>query len=283
MTTEYSSFRTALSMVSDNCMYPLAPLYDENITNFVNDTITFARNNVVNKYLSARNSYNRLTFIQAHHCYVCEAYNTNIKCSYIDCNIGRAGLYGWLYCPACEHFVKADKERRELQLTCLPISSYNFLRETNVMFWRKSRSTTKPSYLETNANFNMDGCDTFSVPSKYKLLVVSIHWEDPRLGLLEKGLPLANLIFFNRNIFGYHQNHMIDTIIRTCKLSNNSKWRKFWIKHITEQYKHANGWLEFYTIAVRNKIPREVILNILDSWGMFYLGRHLLCKDPDDY
>lgn len=283
MTTEYSSFQTELSMVSNNSVYALALAPTQYITNFVTNTITFAKNNIVNKYLSARNSYKRLTFIQDSHCYVCETYNTNVKCSYIDCNLGRAGLYGWIYCPECEHFVKADKERRELQLTCLPISSYNFLRESNVMFWRKSRSTTKPSYLETNAHFNMDGCDTFSVPSKYKLLVAGVHWKDPRMGILEKGLPLANLIFFNRHIFGYHQNHMIDTIIRTCKLSNNSKWLNFWIDHITEQYKHANGWLEFYKISVRNKIPREVILNILDLWGLFYLGHHLLVKDLDDY
>ena len=129
----------------------------------------------------------------------------------------------------------------------------------------------------------MDGCDTFSVPSKYKLLVAGVHWEDPRMGILEKGLPLANLIFFNRHIFGYHQNHMIDTIIRPCKLSNNSKWLDFWTKHITDQYQHANGWLEFYKISVRNKIPREVILNILDCWGMFYLGEHLSIRNLDDY
>ena len=45
-----------------------------------------------------------------------------------------------------------------------------------------------------------------------------------------------------------------------------------WTKSIKKHYEHANGWHEFYRIAVRNNIPRVIILQILQYWGLFNLS-----------
>lgn len=236
---------------------------------FVNNIINEGISNIQKSCTSAHNAFIRCTFITMNTCYVCDQYNTETRQLNIDSYIGRMLLYGWIYCPKCKPFVLIDKDYRERNLDVLPFSTYKHLGDIDLKFWRKSKTTNIKSYLVENAKLNIYNSDAILFKLKYNRLAAAIYWVDNKE--LEKAIPFANLIFYNRNIFGYNTNYILKNVINTQNLINDKKWKDKWSSYFDIEYTHANGWLEFYKIAIRNKIPREIILKILDIWGNFFL------------
>ena len=253
------------------------------ITNFVSDIIDYSTTMVITNRMNANNAYRRATFTQMNWCYVCNKSTQDVQQTYMDSFIGRNLLYGWTYCESCKPYIKLDKSYREKKLAVLPLSTYLHLGNINIQFWRRPSIINKPSYLHQMAQISVGGMDSILIKHKYKVLCALVMWEDEG-EYLEKAIPLANLIFYNRNIFDYNYTTSVQNILEKSAYINDSKWHNKWVTLFKTEYDKANGWLEFYKIATRNNIPREIILSILDYWGMFQLGKHYTIYNEDyDY
>ena len=86
---------------------------------------------------------------------------------------------------------------------------------------------------------------------------------------LTKCVPLSNIIYHNRGMFGYDSTTIINKTLQRSEYSNNKEWFLKWKSRFDEHYLNANGWLEFYKVCVRKNIPVPIINNILELWGMF--------------
>ena len=243
------------------------------INSFIQDIMQYSVVHSFYKYQSAHWAFRRMTFIQSDYCYVCEKSTSEIDVCKIDNHLGNF-LYGWIFCPDCKPYVMHDKYIREKNMEVLPKTSYNHLYKTIFRFWRQSSNPTISPYLQEHAKLEIDSGNAFEFKPKYNTLCVSINWDTDSDGNLCKAIPLANLIFYNRNIFGYRPETMVNTILSRSKLIHDVEWLNKWTSRIHEHYIHANGWLEMYKIATRYKIPREIILDIMNLWGMFSLGKH---------
>lgn len=247
------------------------------IENFVNDIIRGISDKHINLTMKAPNSFMRMTFIVDGKCYCCEKTRQNIKEIRIDNFLG-FNRYGWICCEECKPFVMIDKGRREKKMNCLPYTCYKNYTDKRLKFWR--HSTSDPSlepYLVENAKFEHCSANGFEVRDKYNSLTASVSWEthdkNGRLiNFLIKAIPVSNLIFFNRDLFGYNIYTFKKNFIDKCEYINDLFWCTKWLKSIKKHYEHANGWHEFYRIAVRKNIPRVIVLQILAYWGLFNLS-----------
>jgi len=217
-----------------------------------------------------------MTFIETDKCYSCNRYSNTVREIYIDNFLGK-NRYGWICCEDCMKFVLIDKTFRETKMECLPTSSYNEFSLRNVKFWRESKNKAISPYLIENARIETDEANGLHYQNKYDTMCAVISWPaaNPLPGgysTLMKAIPLANLIFYNRDIFGYKSKVMKDKILSKSKFINNQQWLSKWLKLINKHYNFANTWLEFYKTATRYKIPREITLEIMKYWGMFTLN-----------
>lgn len=252
------------------------------ISNFIGDLIWKGVDNYTTKSLEAVTCFMRNTFVEGGKCYACNMVRNDIKEIYIDNFIGK-NLYGWIYCSDCEPYIMADKSRREKRINSIPSSLHKHINQTNIKFWRISSNSSISPYIVENAKLELEHGNAFDVQTKYNTLCVSINWPTDKISMgmyrderLMKVVPLANLIFYNRNIFGYSKYNMIERFLSQSKYANDTKWLSKWTGYINAHYVHANGWLEFYKVATRGNIPRDLILNIMGYWGMFNLGDHYI-------
>tara|TARA_B100000902_G_scaffold372657_1_gene399855 strand:+ start:65 stop:856 length:792 start_codon:yes stop_codon:yes gene_type:complete len=244
--------------------------------NYIQTVIEEACYNIRNKCFLANIGFRRKTFIQSGKCYVCNKEDCSTEESIID-NIYGTNLYGWIYCAECKPFVLIDKENRETFMNVLPRRTYRHLNRHKFKFWRKSSNPSIISYLQSDALLELEQCDGFEYKHKYNAMCANITWPSPENSSypkLLKAIPFSNLIFHNRDVFGYKTHDMIERILSNCEYINNTYWMGKWKPLIKEQYTHANGWLEFCKVATRKEIPRDITLLILDMWGMFQLSKN---------
>ena len=192
------------------------------IKNFVNDILKNALNKTYNNLQNAHSSFMRMTFIDSDKCYSCNRYSNTVREIYIDNFLGR-NRYGWICCEDCRKFVLIDKTFREIKMECLPMSSYNEFSHRNVKFWRESKNKAISPYLIENARIETDEANGLHYQNKYDTMCAVVSWpvENPLPGEylnLMKAIPLANLIFYNRGIFGYTSNVMKDKILSKLNL-----------------------------------------------------------------
>ena len=241
------------------------------IENFVDDIIRGSIDNYTDLALKAPNSFMRMTFIAQDKCYCCENIRQSTKEIRIDNYLG-FNRYGWICCDECKPYIMIDKESREKKMDCLPYTSYKDYTTEQIKFWR--HSTSDPSlepYLIENAKFEYCSANAFEIKHKYNSLTASVSWE-VRHKFLTKAIPVSNLIFFNRNLFGYDVSTFKKNFINKSSYSNDLFWCTKWVKSVKKHYEHANSWLEFYRIAVNKNIPRVIILQILVYWGLFNIS-----------
>ena len=247
------------------------------IENYIEDIIRGATDKHINLTKKAPNSFMRMVFISEGKCYCCGHNRQDTKEIRIDNYLG-FNRYGWITCGECRPFVMLDKLRREKKMDCLPYKCYKDYTTKNIKFWRHSLiDTNLEPYLVNNARFEHCSANGFEFKKKYNSLTASVGWEthdkNGRLiSFLVKAIPVSNLIFFNRNLFGFNVSTFKKNFIDKSEYSDDLVWCNKWTKSIKKHYEHANGWHEFYRIAVRNNIPRVIILQILQYWGLFNLS-----------
>lgn len=248
------------------------------IENFIDDIIRGTTDKHINLKLKAPNSFMRMVFISQDKCYCCEKIRQSTKEIKIDNYLG-FNRYGWICCNECMPYIMINKAEREKKMDCLPFTCYKDYTRKNIKFWR--HSTTDPNlepYLVEDAKFEYSSANAFEIKNKYNTLTASITWEardkDGQLinYFLTKAIPVSNLIFFNRNLFGYDVSTFKKMFINKSNYRNDLFWCTKWIKSIEKHYEHANSWLEFYRIAVHKNIPRVIILQILVYWGLFNIS-----------
>ena len=205
-------------------------------------------------------------------CYVCEKEQVETDSCRIDNFMGSNLLMGWIYCKHCEAYVKMNKKMREITMDQLPESSYKHFNEKKVQFWRVSSNKNIIPYVQKNAMIDCNVMGAFEFRQKYKTFCIVVNWKTDHSDSLYKPIPLANLIFYNRNIFGYTVNNMIENILSKSKYIHNYNWYTKWKHMFEEHYVHANGWSEFCKISNRHKIPLDIVSYIKEYWGMFILS-----------
>jgi hypothetical protein len=251
------------------------------LNQFIQDVIWKGSDTYRCKRLFASIAFRRKTFIIQDKCYVCNNQkNDTVECDIDNC-LGRNYLYGWIYCPDCKPYVYLDKARREKNMDYLPASTHQHINNLELKYWRQPSTAGVLPYLVEDAKIEHEQNDAFEIKTKYNTLCSVVNWPVENASgsadMMVKAIPLANLVFYNRGIFGHSANIMSDKFLSKSAYINDSAWFSKWMRVINIQYTHANGWLEFYRVATRNNIPRELILNIMNYWGMFSLGTH--CKN----
>jgi hypothetical protein len=240
-------------------------------------------NQMFKKITDARWSLMRMTFIQADYCYVCEKPDLTTKEVQIDNIMGR-NRHGWICCDNCEKYVRVAKIMEEMAMPTLPFSITHDLTTKNIYFWRKSSNKDISPYVQTVARIDDDSSNSIEWKNKYNTACVVVSWPsslnvNPNqtqyvsdlnyIPWLSKSIPISNVIFHNRNLFGFDSSCIINKTIKNSHLANNKVWFNKWKKRFDEHYLHANGWLEFYKVCVHKNIPESIIKNILLAWGMF--------------
>lgn len=242
----------------------------------------------VDRCISAKWGFRRMTFIEQDKCYICDKYFNNISVIKLDSFLG-SNLYGWLTCNDCKQYVMMFKQIKEKNMNCIPqgaaisgVSTLPGRHETRtIRFWRESSDKKITPYLVTDATFDTENGDIFSYKDKYDTLSTCVGWNyntndvaSYSKNALVKYIPLANLIFHNRDFFGYDNTEFQKKILNNSEYSKDIKWLSKWNNRSENQYTIANSWLIFYKLCYRNNIPREIILHILRLWGMFSLHKY---------
>ena len=230
----------------------------------------------------AKISLMRMTFVQADYCYVCDQDNRITKEVTPDNILGR-NRYGWICCDSCEKYVNIAKKMEEMGMNSLPRSITHHLTTENLKFWRKSSNPTIRPYIQMIAGLDDDTSNCIEWKPKYNTTCATISWpaslspsqtqylQGPLANYpsLTKCVPLCNIIYHNRNIFGYDSTCVVNKTLQRSQYINNNDWSLKWKSRFDDHYLNANGWLEFYKVCVRKNIPVSIINQILELWGMF--------------
>lgn len=240
------------------------------VKNYVEDLLKFGKTNVETGLHNAKNAFRRGTFVTMNTCYICNKFYTDLEDTYLDSFIGKYMFYGWIHCKDCKQFALKDKDRREINLGVLPLSTYTYLSDIKLKFLLKKCNDSH--ILIKSAGLSIGHQDCILIDCKYKTLVASVYWYNDRdelLGLVK--IPFSNLIFHNRNIFGYSYEISIDNILKKSHHFQNTYWRNKWSQKFKKEYSKANTWEEYVKISLNKKIPEDVNLLVLDYLGYFHL------------
>tara|TARA_B100001093_G_C26811709_1_gene1007855 strand:+ start:478 stop:1308 length:831 start_codon:yes stop_codon:yes gene_type:complete len=242
------------------------------VKNFVEDLLEFGKINVETGIHNATNAFRRETFVTMNTCYICNKFYSDLKYTYLDSFIGKYLLYGWIHCKDCKQFAIKDKDRRELNLEVLPLSTYTYLSDTKLNFmYKKCNNIYK---IIKSLGLSIGHQDCIFIHYKYKILTASVYWYTDKNGLSKlMEIPFSNLIFHNRNIFGYSYENSINNILKKSHHFQNTNWKNKWVKKFKKEYSKANTWEEYYKVSIRKGIPKETNLLILDFLGYFYLRK----------
>lgn len=168
-------------------------------------------NNIISKYIIASDGYpKRLTMISLSYCPICG--NTNTDCSIIPSSEwnGRFNNYGWICCINCLNIVNIAKFYFECNKS--KALSYKYyesnLYRADLSFWRVSSNKKISPYLE-NGFYNECCNDLFYISNTRNRLYCQISWYNDKtrkdiFNIYLKGIPLSNIIYHNREIFGYN-------------------------------------------------------------------------------
>jgi len=239
------------------------------VKNYVDDLLKFGKTSVETGIYNAKNAFRRTTFVSMNTCYICHKYRPDLADTYMDSFIGKYMLYGWIHCPDCKNFALKDKDRRELDLGVLPLSTYEHLAEKKFKFMLTKGNNS--NYIKA-AYLSIGQQDCILSHYRHKVLVASLSWyidENSTYGREE--IPFSNLIFNNRTVFGYNYQSINNSILKNSCHFQNSKWRNRWVNKFKEEYNKANTWEEFCKISLRKNIPKDTNSIILNYLGYFYI------------
>ena len=179
-------------------------------------------NKIIEKCLKTFHDVNkfrpvRMVMISTKECYICDnRYNTTDS-TYIK-NYLRLHHYGYQFCKKCKCLVNIFIDIYEESGDYIPNNKFDKNQLQNLKFFRISSDTTIKPYIEKNAwlNINLFPIMELRKQPEYKnnKLTTTICWGlDEQDAYTHKTILLSNLIYNNRNIFGYSPNN---GILNTC-------------------------------------------------------------------
>jgi len=225
------------------------------LTNEIVDTI-------IDKWTTITDRYTRLVMKRVDWCSVCDKIyeGENIKTLTVDSSRSRM-LYGWLLCRRCcvyEDLIKQYYYKH--YCTFIPYSVCKHYKNYTFNFYRKSSNPSIVPYIQTQAYYKHNDYDFLTIDTKTSHVYAQISWKYTNNLDWTKLINLSNLIFYNRNIFGYS--------IRDLNMSHLSK--RF-SKGIIRQYNQSNEWYVLCCILYRNRIiqyiPYLIRQNIFKYWN----------------
>jgi hypothetical protein len=231
------------------------------ITSYINNLLF----EIVERYISFSGYYpSRLVMIPMNKCYCCKEQNSDIELVeyHSDDYVGKFHNYGWIVCRNCEIYLKLYRFYYEKKYTnYLPNRLVDFYKKKKFNFWRVSQSNKnlKP-YLHKKAFYmGLISGDLFKLSpniiyetkeANEQRICMCLNWYNhyDYNNNFKKYVPLANVIFYNKDIFGNDFKHLNFTDI-LC----NSKW----INLFKKEYQISNNYMAIYKIICL-KVPEDI-------------------------
>ena len=213
--------------------------YIHDIKDIINDLI----DNTMRKYIIAAHVYpKRLTMISMIYCPICEKNNIDVSIISLNTWDGKFNNHGWISCNECINIINMAKQNYETKKNF--ILSYDYynpeLYISDINFWRISSNNKIKPYLETGF-YNQYASDFFYIHLKKQRLYCQISWyknkkiEFSRYNIYVKGVPFSNLIFHNREIFGYDVKYFY-------KKNNSIPFSNKFLKYFKNEYNISNTY-----------------------------------------
>ena len=169
-------------------------------------------------------------------CFICNQYKSSTYSIYIK-NYLRFRNYGYQFCKKCECLADIFLDLYEESGKYIPNYKFNKKLLKKIKFFRVSSNPSIKPCIETGW-INILEFPVLSLENnKYhkRIPVINICWgQDPK-NYTYKIIPLANIICYNREIFGYSKE---EGILKVCV--------SFWNIYIKEAYEIANIPFEFF-------------------------------------
>ena len=189
----------------------------------------------------------RVVFLRVNYCYVCETVSEECSIRYVGARLG------YVACGKCQSIVPRLLELYAELGTWVPRSIYDGYDLSAVRFLRKSMSRPSlPIYIET-------GSITLNVHSP--LLRVEdrirsyVWWKDGTHGAVEKSVCLSNLIFHNREMYGY-----------SARCGPFARTTACWGESLQGEYDKANQFWLVNESGWMARLPDEIRHEILLFW-----------------
>lgn len=210
--------------------------------------------NIIDKYEYMKFPL-RAVMIRADYCYCCDKL---VKESYQlreDSFNGRYNHISWIYCTKCKLYVNLADKYVYNEANYIRYEKCEILQNRNFSFWRVSSNKLIKPYIQKEAIIDKKYGDMiFQYDNRVATIVT---WNDD----LSKSISLSNLIFYNRDFFGYELDEF-----------PIYGYPKKWISLFEKEYKIANEW--YYLILSLNKIkyiPNDIKKNIFYYWNSLHL------------
>ena len=194
----------------------------------------------------------RMTWIRQNHCYICNVTGSKPCITTYLKNADRNKLMGYIACSKCVALLPILFKVYEETGEYVPNSIYEGVDLSEISFLRHSRSKPSlPIYTQVGKIDLMSHVPLIHIHNRIR---VAVSWKEtnsivnmfnkPPLNIeeLTKGVFLANVIFYNRNVYG---NTIADgPLIRAVD---------FWRPMIDHEYNRANQFMEFLLCMNRDK------------------------------
>ena len=202
----------------------------------------------------------RMVMISMKLCYICDEERENVKSTYIK-NYLRLRHYGYQSCNKCQCLVNIFSDIYEESGNYIPNNKFNKNHLKNLRFFRVSSNKSIMPYIVEDAwlNINLFPIISLTNQTEYKCnnLAATICWElDKNEDYTHKAILLSNLIYYNRNIFGYSPNN---GILNVCS--------SYWKQSIEKAYNIANIPLYFIGCVYKKKnLDNLILTKIIEYW-----------------
>ena len=188
----------------------------------------------------------RMVMISTTSCYICGKTEMTTYAMYVK-NYMRLHNYGYQFCKKCECLADIFIDIYEESGNYIPNNKFNEDQLKNISFFRHPSGKNTEPYIERNAwlNINIFPILSLSDNSKYSSnnLYSNVCWGRKGDNFEYKPILLSNLIFYNRDIFGYCPN---EGILNVCST--------YWSKSIEKAYAVANIPMCFIGCVYRKNI-----------------------------
>lgn len=198
----------------------------------------------------------RLVMKRVKDCYICDGTSEDCESEYLKGGIG-VHLYGYQYCSRCSSIVDILKDVFEDSGGYIPRKKFNKNLIKDLEFYRVSISTPKlRPYNQKNSWIDLHDVSIL-VDDPIKNLSISISWHNKDKIPSGKLVSLSNLIFYNRDKFGYSKKYSL--------LKDVSS---FWDHSIKKSYEIANGpsILMKYLDSLNLNIDGLIKSKIIEYW-----------------
>jgi len=212
-------------------------------------------NEIINKYLYMKFPF-RAVMIKTNFCYCCKTYSQTMQLRE-DSFSGLYNNYSWIYCKKCKIYVELADNFLYNNTNYVQYDKCKNLEKNHYNFFRVSSNLLVKPYIQKECYFNFRNGDY--IKDLYNRVSMTISWKSYKDELC-KNIPLANLIFFNRKIFGYNYNNF-----------PLKDLPKKWTNLIKTEYNLSNEWRCLLIIIYKKtNLPKDVIKIIFKFWNSLY-------------